>query len=193
MLSLLRGMGHDAERIQSALHIVESLPPLLTQLTETLNEMATWKEIVIRGLDHLAQENAALNQAIETAGIDSEVLRAELAAKTAELAAFLEAERAEDAQDDADRREVLDRVSQLVPGLAPVEPAPVVEPPAPAPEPVVEPPAPAPVVEEPAPVVEPPAPTPEPEPVDAPSITLEPPAPPAPVGDVTFGAFPIAD
>lgn len=181
MLSLLRDLGQDAERIQSALHIVESLPPLLTQLTETLNEMATWKEIVLRGLDHLAQENAALKAELASDGIDHASLRAELAAKTAELAAFLEAERAEDAQDDADRQEILDRLSQLVPAPAPVEPAPVVEPPAPAPEPVVE---------EPAPVVEPPVPTPEPEPVDAPSITLE---PPAPAGDGTFGAFPIAD
>lgn len=130
MFSLLKGMGEDAQRILAALQTIESLPAQLSNLLNLITEMSSFKEIVLRGLDYLAAENAALKAEIEKAGQASAELEAALAAAQQELSTFLaqeaeedSSEAAEDAQEAADRLEILDRLSQLVPAPAP-EPSP---------------------------------------------------------------------
>ena len=150
MFTLLRVLGQDAERIESALQTVGGLEPLLTQLNERLTDMATFKEIVLKGLDYLAEENAKLREQLASGDGDSEALKAELAAKSTELAQYLADETAEDAADDADRQAIIARLGELVP------PAPT--------EPEVVPPGPEPGAE---------AGGPEAEVADASSVTLE--------------------
>ena len=185
MFTLLQELGRDAARIQAAVETIEGLQGSIANLNQQLADMASFKDIVIQGLNYLAAENEALKAELATKGELSTELYSKLALAQDQLREFLAAEEqedaaeaAEDALEAADREEILGRLSELVPPPAEVPaPAPVEPDPEPAP---VEP-APTPDTET-APVVEVQAA--DAGPLDQSAVTLETP----PDG---FGAFPI--
>jgi hypothetical protein len=138
MLALLQGLGRDAARIQAAVETVEGLQGSIANLNQQLADMASFKEIVIQGLNYLAAENEALKAELASKGELSAELRSQLADSQEQLRQFLAAEELEDAaeaaedeQETADRAEILNRLSELVPPPAEVPaPAPVAEAPA---------------------------------------------------------------
>lgn len=138
MLRFLREVGQDAKRCLQALAVVEALPMFMAQTQQHITDMSTFKEIVLKGIDYLADQNAALKSALESSGSSTAELEAELAAAKQELATFLAAEAQEDAEqaaadsaEAADRQEILDRLGALIPAEAAPE--------APAEEPAAEP------------------------------------------------------
>lgn len=170
MFTLLQELGRDAARIQAAVEIVEGLQGSISNLNHQLADMASFKDIVIQGLNYLAAENEALKAELASKGELSADLYSKLALAQDQLREFLAAEELEDAaeaaedeQAAADREEILGRLSELVPPPAEV--------PAPAPEP------------EPTPVVEVQAE--DAGTLDQSAVTLE--TPPD-----SFGAFPVS-
>jgi len=131
MLRFLREVGQDAKRCLQALAVVEALPMFMVQTQQHITDMSTFKEIVLKGIDYLADQNAALKSALETSGSSTAALEAQLTAAKQELASFLAAEAEEDAQqaaadtaEAADRQEILARLGSLMPAdVAPEAPA----------------------------------------------------------------------
>lgn len=196
LISFLRSLLQDAERVSRAVSALEGLAPLIPQFTSNLTEMTSFKEQVLAVLAIGVQQKSVIAQLeaalAEKAGITA-ALQAELDKLHVQYNALLfqeeaeeKAEAEEDAQAAAEKEEILGAIKES--GLLPEPKPPAVD------EPPVSPELPA----EPAPV--------EPaEPIEVLPVELEPPvepAPPSDPGSITleegeppttgnFGAFPI--
>lgn len=197
LISFLRSLLQDAERVSRAVSALEGLAPLIPQLTSNLTEMTSFKEQVLAVLAIGVQQKSVITQLeaalAEKAGITA-ALQAELDKLQAQYNAFVaeeeaedKAEAEEDAQAAAEKEEILGAIKES--GLLPEPKPPAVDEPPVSPELPAEPAEPVEVL----PVeLEPPV---EPDPVepappsDPSSITLEEGEPPT-TGN--FGAFPIS-
>lgn len=126
LLSLLKGLYSDAERLAQGYAAVIRLEIHVDQLLTALSQMKSFEELVSAALDTQNEKIQLLSEALaEKDGLTAE-LQASLASKDQQLAAFMaeeQAEEAAEAQEDSEREARQEAVLQKLrdQGLLPAD------------------------------------------------------------------------